>query len=140
MGEKQNQPFQLSFNSSLKVDFQGSRVTSDGGLIVVRELDERLGLGDLVAQHLTDSRRGKNTQLPLADLLRQSIYSRIAGYEDVDDAERLSQDPTFRLVGSEKIWESGAALTSRLQSFETDLLTQEENLAGLAAINRELTG
>jgi len=72
MGERQNGPFQLSFNSSLKVDFQGSRVTSDGGLILVRELDERLGFGDLVAQHLTDSRRGKNTQLPLADLLRQS--------------------------------------------------------------------
>ena len=70
--------------------------------------------------------------------MRQSVYSRIAGYEDVNDAERLSQDPTFRLIGSEKIWERGAALTSPLQSFETDLLTQEENLAGLAAINREL--
>ena len=79
MGERQNGPFQLSFNSSLKVDFQGSRVTSDGGLILVRELDEGLGFGDLVAQHLTDSRRGKNTQLPLADLLRQSVYSRIGG-------------------------------------------------------------
>src|SRR5665811_627382 len=124
MGEKQNQPFQLSFNTSLKVDFQGSRVTSDGGLILVRELDERLGLGDLIRQHLTDSRRGKNTQLPLADLLRQSVYSRIAGYEDVSDAERLSQDPTFRLIGSEKIRERGAALTSRMQSFETELLTQ----------------
>ena len=98
MGEKQNGPFQLSFNASLKVDFQGSRVTSDGGLILVRELDERLGFGELIAQHLTDSRKGKNTQLPLADLLRQSVYSRIAGYEDVNDAERLSQDPTFRLV------------------------------------------
>ena len=123
MDEKQNQPFQLSFNTSLKIDFQGSRVTSDGGLILVRELDERLGLGDLIAQHLTDSRRGKNTQLPLADLLRQSVYSRIAGYEDVNDAERLSQDPTFRLIGAEKIWERGAAPTSRLQSFETELLT-----------------
>ncbi len=140
MGEKQNQPFQLSFNTSLKIDFQGSRVTSDGGLILVRELDERLGLGDLIAQHLTDSRRGKNTQLPLADLLRQSVYSRMAGYEDVNDAERLSQDPTFRLIGSEKIWDRGAALTSRLQSFETELLTQQENLAGLAAISRELIG
>jgi Transposase DDE domain group 1 len=106
----------------------------------VRELDERLGLGDLIAHYLTDSRRGKNTQLPLADLLRQSVYSRMAGYEDVNDAERLSQDPTFRLIGSKKIWEHGAALTSRLQSFETALLTEEENLAGLAAINRELIG
>ena len=138
MGEKQNQPFQLFFNASLKIDFQGSRVTSDGGLILVRELDERLAFGELIAQHLTDSRRGKNTQLPLADLLRQAVYSRIAGYEDVNDAERLSQDPTFRLIGSEKIWERGAALTSRLQSFETELLTEEGNLAGLATINREL--
>jgi len=95
---------QLSFNASLKIDFQGSRVTSDGGLILVRELDERLASVDLIAQHLTDSRRGKNTQLPLADLLRQSVYSRIAGYEDVNDAERLSRDPAFRLIGSEKIW------------------------------------
>jgi Transposase DDE domain group 1 len=138
VGETQDRPFQLSFNSSLKVDFQGSRVTSDGGLVLVRELDERLGLSELMERHLSDSRRGKNIQLPLADRLRQSIYSRLAGYEDVNDAARLSQDPTFRLIGSRKIWERGAALTSRLQSFETEVLTQGENLAGLAALNREL--
>jgi len=137
VGETQEQPFQLSFNSALKVDFQGSRVTSDGGLVLVRELDERLGFGELIARHLADS-RGKNTQLPLVDLLRQSVYSRLAGYEDLNDAARLSQDPTFRLIGSRKIWERGAALTSRLQSFETELLTQPDNLAGLATLNREL--
>jgi hypothetical protein len=137
VGETHEQPFQLSFNSALKVDFQGSRVTSDGGLVLLRELDERLGFGELIARHLADS-RGKNTQLPLADLLRQSVYSRLAGYEDLNDAARLSQDPTFRLIGSRKIWERGAALTSRLQSFETELLTQPDNLAGLAALNREL--
>src|SRR5580692_7138995 len=137
VGETQNRPFQLSFNSSLKVDFQGSRVTSDGGLVLVRELDERLGFGELIARHLADP-RGKNSQLPLADLLRQSVYSRLAGYEDLNDAERLSQDPTFRLIGSRKIWERGAALTSRLQSFETEVLTHEDNLARLAALNREL--
>jgi hypothetical protein len=135
MGDKQNQPFQLSFNASLKIDFQGSRVTSDGGLILVRELDERLGFGELIDRHLVDRRHGKNTQFALADLLRQSVYSRLAGYEDVNDAERLSQDPTFRLIGSEKTWERGAALTSRLQSFETEMLAEEENFAGLARIN-----
>jgi len=138
VGEKENQPFQLCFNPFLKVDFQGSRVTSDGGLLLVRELDERLGLSLLIAEHITDDRRGKNTQLPLPDLLRQSIYSRLAGYEDVNDAERLSRDPTFRLIGSEKIWERGAALTSRLHWFETEVLTQDENLDGLSRINREL--
>ncbi len=62
----------------------------------------------------------------------------MAGYEDVNDAERLSHDPTSRLIGSEQLCERGAALTSRAHSFETELLTQDENLAGLAAINREL--
>jgi hypothetical protein len=55
MGEKQNQSFQLSFNASLKIDFQGSRITSDGGLIRVRELDERLGFGELITQHLIEA-------------------------------------------------------------------------------------
>jgi hypothetical protein len=72
-------------------------------LVLVRELDERLGLSELVDRHLSDSRRGKNVQLPLSDLLRQSVRSRLAGYEDVNDAEWLSQDPTFRLIGSKKI-------------------------------------
>ncbi len=137
MGETHNQPFQLSFNPALRIEFQGSRVTSDGGLLLVRELDERLGLRDLIAQHLTDP-RSANTQFPLADLVRQSVYRRLAGYEGVNDAERLSPDPTFRLISSEKIWDRGAALTSRVHSFETDLLTQDKNLTGLATVNREL--
>jgi hypothetical protein len=58
----------------------------------------------------------EHRQLPLADLFGQSVYSRIAGYEDVNDAERLSQDPTFRLIGSEKTWDRGAAATSRVFS------------------------
>jgi hypothetical protein len=140
MGEKQNGPFQLSFNASLKIDFQGSRVTSDGGLILVRELDERLGFGELITQHLSAARRGKNTQLPFANPFRQSVYSRIAGYEDVNDAERLAQHPTFRLIGSEKTWDRGVALTSRLQTFETEMLAEEENFGSLARINRELIG
>jgi hypothetical protein len=54
VGEKPNQTLQLSFNASLKVDFRGSRVASDGGLILVRELDERLGLGELIERHSAD--------------------------------------------------------------------------------------
>ncbi len=73
MGESQNQPFQLSFNRFLRVDFQGSRVTSDGGLLVVRELDERLGLTGLIQNYLLDSGTGRNTQFPLADLFRLSV-------------------------------------------------------------------
>ena len=116
MGEKENKPFQLTFNGFLKVDFQGSRVTSDGGLILVRELDERLGLGQLIDEHL----------------------SRLAGYEDLNDAVRVSADPTFRLIGSKRNWDRGAALTSTLHGFETEMPASEENLLGLMAVNREL--
>jgi hypothetical protein len=62
----------------------------------------------------------------------------LAGYEDLNDAERLSQDPTFRLISSEKIWDRGIALTSRLQSFETEILAEYANFAGLAGLSRAL--
>jgi hypothetical protein len=102
-------------------------------------LDERLGFGELAAECLTDT-RAKNAQLPIVDLLRQSVYSRLAGYEDVNDAERLAQDPSFRLIGSEKIWDRGAALPSRLQSFEAQMLAEDGNFSGLVRLNRELVG
>ena len=103
----------------------------------MRELDERLGLSELIWRHLSDSRRGKNIQLPLADLLRQSICSRLGGMRmsTTPSASPKIHLPTHRL---QKVCERGAALISRLQSFETELLTQGENLAGLAALNREL--
>ncbi len=137
MGETQTVAFQVGFNTSIRIAFQGSAITSDGGLVLVRELDERLGFGKIAAEHLHDS-RAKNRQLPIIDLLRQSVYSRLAGYEDMNDAERLAKDPAFRLIGSEKIWNRGAALPSRLQSFETQMLASEHSFAGLAAINRAL--
>ena len=77
-------------------------MTSDGGLILVRELDERLDREKLVEEHLSDSRQGLNKQFTLTDLLRQSVYSRLADYEDLNDAERLAADPTFRLISSQR--------------------------------------
>ena len=140
MGELRTEPFQFTFNGFLKVAFQGSRITSDAGLMLVRELDERLGLARGIAAHLRDSRHGLNTQFRLPDLLRQSVYSRLAGYEDLNDAVRLAADPTFRLIGSPTRWDRSAALTSTLHWFETELLTREENLVGLMAVNRDLIG
>ena len=98
MGENQELPLQLWFNRFPRVGFQGSRVTCNGGLILVGELEERLGFGKLIDEHSTDFRANK-ARLCLADLLRRSVYSRLAGYEDVNDAERLTQDPTSRLIG-----------------------------------------
>jgi Transposase DDE domain group 1 len=99
-----------------------------------------LGLDKLIGEHLSDSRQGLNKQFTLADLLRQSVYSRLADYEDLNDAERLAADPTFRLISSQKVWDRGVALTSTLHWFETELLTKEENLIGLMALNRETLG
>ena len=106
-------------------------MTSDVGLVLVRELDERLGLSKLIEHHLSDCRRGKNIQLPLADLLRQSIYSRLAGYEDVNDAARLSQDPTFRLIGSRKIW---VEMNSSVTPASPQLFLKRQRLSLLAAL------
>ena len=85
MGDKDREPFQLSFNV-LKVDFQGARVTSDGGLLLIRELDERLGLGKLIDDHLIDMRQGENTKFPLAPL-RRARLAKIGG-SNVEEARK----------------------------------------------------
>src|ERR1035437_8378267 len=93
-----------------------------------------------MAEHLRDSRHGLNTPFRLPDLLRQSIDSRLAGDEDLNDAQRLSTDPTFRLIGSPTRWDRSAALTSTLHWFETERLTREDNLVGWMAVKRDLIG
>src|SRR6266851_1006374 len=90
VGDATSGPIRLSFNPQLRVEFRGATVTSDAGLLLPRALDERLGLDALIERYLTDPRTGHNWQFPLPDLLRQSIYSRLAGYEDNNDAERLA--------------------------------------------------
>jgi len=82
----------------LKLEFHGTNVTSDAGLPAHRELDEALGLTSTIDSELRDKRTSKNTQHAIAALLRQSIYSRLAGYKDTNDADRLSIDPAMRQV------------------------------------------
>jgi hypothetical protein len=138
MGDAKAGPVRLSYNPQLRVEFHGATVTSDAGLLLPRELDERLGLSTLIERHLTDPRTGRNSQFPLPDLFRQSIYSRLAGYEDTNDAERLAEDPTFRMLASCERREVSVALTSTLHWFETNVLTEEQNYQGLARLNTAL--
>jgi hypothetical protein len=138
MGDATSDPVRLSFNPQLRVEFRGATVTSDAGLLLPRELDERLGLSGLIDRHLTDPRTGHNRQFPLPDLFRQSIYSRLAGYADTNDAERLAEDPAFRMLASRERRETSVALTSTLHWFETDVLAEEGNYQGLAYLNTEL--
>ena len=138
MGDAEPGPIRLSFNPQLRVEFHGATITSDAGLLLPRELDEYLGLSTLIERHLTDPRTGRNAQFPLADLLRQAIYSRLAGYEDTNDAERLAEDPTFRMLASRERRDTGVALTSTLHWFETDVLAEERNYQGLTRLNADL--
>jgi hypothetical protein len=128
MGERSKDALQVNFDRKLKLEFHGTKVTSDAGLIAYRELDEVLGLTTMIESELTDNRTGKNTQHGCLAMLRQSIYSRLAGYDDTNDAQRLSVDPAMRQVVGGRAQERTAASTSLMGRYETETLTQSKNL------------
>ena len=88
----------VDFDRRVRLELRGAQISSDGGLLVMRELDDALGLSDLGSVALRDTCRGKNTVHRLDGLFRQSAYGRLAGYEDVNDADRLALDPVMRQV------------------------------------------
>ena len=103
MGEADNGALRLDFDRRLLLQFRGSSITSDAGLLAYRELDDTLDLTDTGVETLADARTGKNGRHRLAGLLRQSVFGRLAGYEDVNDAERLCRDPAIGwIVGTER--------------------------------------
>jgi hypothetical protein len=128
MGEARKDALRLDFNHKLKLEFHGTKVTSDGGLLAYRKIDDALGLTSAIDSKLRDIRTGKNTQHGLAALLRQTIYSRLAGYDDTNDAERLAVDPAMRNIAGGRAIEHSAASTSVMSRFETEILTQPKNL------------
>ena len=134
-GESDDGALRLDFDRRLRLEFHGSRITSDAGLLPYRELDDALGLTDLAGDVLSDGRRGKNTRHLLSGLLRQSVFGRLAGYEDVNDAERLAHDPAMRAVVGRDGLDRRAASTSQMGRFETAWLTSEANLAALTELS-----
>ena len=135
MGEAGKVAFQIDFARSVKLEFHGLTISSDGGLLACRELDEAVTLTPMVDQVLTDLRTGSNIQHNLTALLRQSIYSRLAGYDDTNDADRLSIDPVMRQVVGGRAVNRRAASTSQIGRFETELLTPPQNLSVLMALS-----
>src|SRR5262245_6557358 len=140
MVDSQNDPLRLDFDRQLKLEFHGSTVTSDAGLLAYRELDDALALTCNAATGLHDARTGQNTQHSLLALLRQSIYSRLAGYEDVNDAERLCLDPALRTVAGGRAKDNTAASTSEMARFETETLSTPENLQHLMDLSGRWIG
>ena len=135
MGDDAKTPLKLRFDPKVRLEFRGATITSDAGLLAFRDLDDALGLTDSADEFLKEGRTGKNILHKLIPLLRQSVYSRLAGYDDTNDADRLFQDPAMRVVVGWKGLDRKAASTSERGRFETELLTQKDNLKGLERLN-----
>src|ERR1044071_4192253 len=131
-GEADRSALRLDFDRRLLLQFRGSTITSDAGLLAYRELDDALHLTDTAAEALADLRTGKNGRHRLAGLLRQSVFGRLAGYEDVNDADRLCRDPAMRWVVGDRAINGSAASASQMGRFETKWLSRPENLTTLA--------
>src|SRR5919205_3269421 len=134
-GEAQDATLGLVFDRRLKLAFHGSKITSDAGLLAYRELDAALGLSTMAGEALTETRTGTNGRHSLLGQFRQSVFGRLAGYEDVNDADRLAHDPAMRWVVGGRAVTGPAASTSQMGRFETEVLVQEANLAALADLN-----
>src|SRR5712671_1405626 len=130
-GEPDGGALRLDFDRRLMLGFRGSVITSDAGLLAYRELDDVLALTTTGGERLADARTGKNRQHLLVGLLRQSVFGRLAGYEDVNDAERLCRDPAMRWGVGGRAPMGQAASTSQMGRFETEWLARPENLAAL---------
>src|ERR671929_2240814 len=124
-----NKPLRVAFDRRLKLEFHGARITSDGGRLAYRELDDALGLTATGVSALAEGRRGKNIRHRLLGLLRQAAYGRLAGYEDVNDADRLARDPAMRAIVVREGLDRPAASSSEMGRFETEWLSSEANLA-----------
>jgi len=135
MGEKAKKALGVQFDKRLRLEFHGARITSDAGLLACRELDGALGLTEAVPTYLRETRGGRNVQHELVPLLRQSVYSRLAGYEDTNDALRLARDPAMQAVVGRRALEKQAASTNTLSRFETEVLVTKENQKGLEQLN-----
>src|SRR5919206_676580 len=134
-GEAKEVALGLAFDRRIKLKFHGSKVTSDAGLLAYREFDAALGLSERAAECLSDTRTGQNSRHTLIAQFRQSVFGRLAGYEDVNDADRLAHDPAMRWVVGGVAVTGQAASTSQMGRFETEVLTQKANLNALTDLS-----
>ena len=88
----------FDFQSKIVLDFNGGQITSDSGLLLLREFDEQLALSKKLKGLFNDWRNPELIERHTHEMLRQRMYQIAAGYEDCDDADTLRADPTFQMV------------------------------------------
>jgi Transposase DDE domain group 1 len=97
---------------SVELDFDGGRLSSDAGVVLLKDIDEQLGLTRALAAVLSDPRDGRRIHFTPEDLLKQRVFQIAAGYEDANDANTLRDDPIFKLL-LDHLPETGAPLASQ---------------------------
>src|SRR4030095_4344257 len=107
----------FGFQPKLVVDFAGGTLTTDAGLLLVREFDAQLRLSADVGSGIADTRDARYITHDLDALVRQRLYQIVAGYEDANDADRLRHDPSFQVVAGDGRTTLGSQPTlSRLEN------------------------
>jgi hypothetical protein len=148
MGEEQGTLFALDFNRSVQVEARPERLTAEAGVVLLRELSDKLGLPELVERHLCDPRDPNRIRHSFLELLRTRLLTIANGWADQSDVGLLHDDPVFRLAVSERRGDRplraaqgnqpeglcSQPTLSRLQK----TLASSENRAGLGNILREL--
>lgn len=124
----------VDFDPRVRLDFRGAQSIYSVRRLVMREMDDALGLSDLASAALCDNRRGKTTVHRLDGLFRQSVFGRLAGYGDVHDADWLAQDPVMRQIVGARAVDVQAASACRDHQRRRRLLSDAEGQSGIAAV------
>ncbi len=133
--QNKSQAFLFSFNEKVTADFKGGKVSSDGGLIILREFDKRLSFIKGINNCVNDPRHPLFIFHEQEDLLRQRIFQIALGYEDADDSDLLRHDPLFQLAVKNKerkiaLFES-KELASQPTFSRLENRVKEEEIAGI---------
>lgn len=117
MGEDKSTGFQAGFNRAIQVEFSDDRITSNAGVLLLRQIDHKLGLCESMASQMYDPRRADRIRYRIVELLRERLYALAMGYSAQDDVDRLAHDPAFRL----SVWDRPGddVLNERLASQPT---------------------
>jgi len=117
--------FSFFVKKNLTVDFEGGEISSEAGLLLIRQLDERLGFTARLAGCLDDRRHQSYVKQPVVDMLRQRVYQIMAGYEDANDAGSLRADPVVKGIAGRGLSEDALASQPTLSRFENGVTVTE---------------